>query len=225
MSHPTPASIFRPSDGGLCVNTADFTDPTARYQLLIQSYVPRPIAWVLTENESGSYNLAPFSYSAVVDHSPPTLMFSCGMRREDRSKKKDTWANLLRTGHCVVHIPSVANIEAVNNSGAPLPHGTSEVDAFNIPTTPFEGFPLPRVTAAPVAYACSLKEAVELGSVPMGLMLVTIEKFFVTSGAVTGQEGELLHLDESKIDPLTRLGKTKYGTLGKLLDIGHPPRA
>ncbi|MBF0322089.1 MAG: hypothetical protein HQL62_03935, partial [Magnetococcales bacterium] len=32
------------------------------YHHMNQTLVPRPIAWVLTENASGSLNLAPFSY-------------------------------------------------------------------------------------------------------------------------------------------------------------------
>lgn len=224
MQDAPKASFFQKTQGGVTVAAHNFTDPAARYGLLIQTFVPRPIAWVLTENENGSYNLAPFSYAGCVDHNPPTLLFSCGMRREARNLKKDTWANLERTGKCVVHIPSVANMEAVNNSAAGLAIGESEVEAFNIPLVPFDGFTLPRIKAAPVAYGCTLKDVIELGHVPMGLLMVEVNTFFMADHIIESIDGETIHIDEKAIDPLTRLGKTKYGSLGALHDIGTPPR-
>ena len=35
---------------------------------------PETIAWVLTENESGTYNLAPFSYFNGICSDPPVVM-------------------------------------------------------------------------------------------------------------------------------------------------------
>lgn len=224
MSDTKTAQIFQKTEGGLTVASEAFTNHAARYGLLIQTFVPRPIAWVLTENENGTHNLAPFSYAGCVDHNPPTLLFSCGMRREARDLKKDTWANLERTGKCVVHIPSVSNMEAVNNSAAGLEVGESEAEEFNIPLTYFDGFDLPRVKDAPVAYGCKLKDVVELGKVPMGLLMVEVEQFYMAEHIVESIEGENIHIDEMAIDPLTRLGKTKYGTLGELHDIGTPPK-
>lgn len=224
MQDAMTANLFQKTQGGLTVAADSFTNQAARYSLLIQTFVPRPIAWVLTENENGSHNLAPFSYAGCVDHNPPTLLFSCGMRREARDLKKDTWANLERTGKCVVHIPSVANMEAVNNSAAGLAIGESEVSTYNIPLADFDGFTLPRVADAPVAYGCKLKDVVELGQVPMGLLLVEVEQFYMANHIIESIDGENVHIDEKAIDPLVRLGKTKYGTLGELHDIGTPPK-
>ena len=224
MQEAPKPDFFQKTEGGLTVASADFSNHAARYGLLIQTFVPRPIAWVLTENPDGSHNLAPFSYTGCVDHNPPTLLFSCGMRREARDLKKDTWANLERTGKCVVHIPSVANMEAVNNTAAGLAVGESEVNEFNIPLIPFAGFDMPRVKDAPVAYGCKLKEVIELGQVPMGLLMVEVEQFFMADHIVESIEDETIHIDEMAIDPLTRLGKTKYGSLGQLHDIGNPPK-
>lgn len=203
---------------------ADFSNPFACYTLLTQTFVPRPIAWVLTENENGTHNLAPFSYTGAIDYDPPALIFSCGMRKVGSTDKKDTWANLERTKRCVVHIPSVANMEAVNNSAANLGENISEVDTYNIPLTSFKGFPMPRVTDAPIAYGCKLIEVISLGHAPMGLILVEIEQFFVANNVIEKHEDGALHIDEKAINPLTRLGKTKYGTLGELIDIGSPPK-
>lgn len=223
MSDNTPKSMIKTNDG-YNVSVKDLELTKDRYNLFIQTYVPRPIAWVLTENENGSYNLAPFSYSGAISHSPATVIFSCGMRRGDRSTKKDTWANIQRTKKCVVHIPSVDNIEDVNNTAAELDVGESEVTEHGIETVPFENFPLPRVKNAPVAFGCTLQQIVEVGELPMGLVLAEVEQLFVADHIVKLQKGEAFDIDEAAIDPLTCLGHGHYGTLGKVLDIGPPPK-
>lgn len=38
-------------------------DPKDAYHILTQTVIPRPVAWVLSENPDGDFNLAPFSFS------------------------------------------------------------------------------------------------------------------------------------------------------------------
>ena len=49
-----------------------------RYYLMSQTLVPRPVAWVLSENDTGNYNLAPFSYFNAICSAPPLIMLSIG---------------------------------------------------------------------------------------------------------------------------------------------------
>ena len=46
------------------------------YKLLIGSVLPRPIAWVSTQDQAGRVNLAPFSFFNAVSIDPPLLAFS-----------------------------------------------------------------------------------------------------------------------------------------------------
>jgi flavin reductase (DIM6/NTAB) family NADH-FMN oxidoreductase RutF len=62
------------------------------YFSMIQAVVPRPIAWVLSENSNGSHNLAPFSYFNAVCSKPPLIMLSIGVRPD--GTLKDTTANI-----------------------------------------------------------------------------------------------------------------------------------
>ncbi len=73
------------------------------YFQIIQTLMPRPIAWVLTEHENGSYNLAPFSFFTAVCSEPPILMLSVGLK--PTGEFKDTRTNLERSQRCVIHIP------------------------------------------------------------------------------------------------------------------------
>ena len=60
----------------------DFSTLSAnqRYHLMTQTIIPRPIAWVLTDSNNGSFNLAPFSYFTAVSSAPPMLMLSVGKK-------------------------------------------------------------------------------------------------------------------------------------------------
>jgi flavin reductase (DIM6/NTAB) family NADH-FMN oxidoreductase RutF len=67
-------------------------------------YFGTPVVLVSTENEDGTPNLAPMS-------SAWWLGWSCMLGFGARSK---TPANLLRTGECVLNLPSVAQVSAVD---------------------------------------------------------------------------------------------------------------
>ena len=68
------------------------------YHLLTQTVIPRPIAWILTENEQSKsakydqYNLAPFSFFNAMASNPPAFVVSIGKKTE--TQEKDTRANL-----------------------------------------------------------------------------------------------------------------------------------
>ena len=40
------------------------------YGWMTQAVVPRPVAWILSENDGGDYNLAPFSYFNALSSAP-----------------------------------------------------------------------------------------------------------------------------------------------------------
>ena len=48
-----------------------------KYRFFISAMVPRPIAFVSSISAEGAVNLSPFSYSGLVGHDPPTIVFSC----------------------------------------------------------------------------------------------------------------------------------------------------
>ena len=74
--------------------------PANRYHIMTQTVIPRPIAWVLSENTSDnpatsepSYNLAPFSFFNAICSHPPLPMLSVGHKSD--GTEKDTSVNLL----------------------------------------------------------------------------------------------------------------------------------
>lgn len=94
------------NDGGASLATPHVEiDPYAagrpsvsNYKLLISAIIPRPIGLLSTAAADGSAaNLAPFSYTNVVNHDPPifTLGIAGGL-----ANAKDTLANLATTKEC-----------------------------------------------------------------------------------------------------------------------------
>src|SRR4029077_8642073 len=82
------------------------------YKLLVSTVVPRPIAWVTTQDIDGSVNAAPFSFFNAVSGNPPVVAVGIGGRGP--GDVKDTGGNIRRTGEFVVNLVSNALAEKMN---------------------------------------------------------------------------------------------------------------
>ena len=188
---------------------------------MIQLVIPRPIAWVLSDNGNGSYNLAPFSFFNAITSNPPILMLSVGWK--DETVRKDSWVNISERKHFVVHIPSGDQVHDVSNSSSVLPHGVSEIDQFHIPVENVEGWPLPKVKGAKVAFHCEKYAIHEIGQDPQALILGKINHIWIDEEALS-QNKNRMTIDPAKVNPLARLGGNHYATLGEILTIPRPDK-
>ncbi|ODQ68687.1 flavo protein oxygenase [Nadsonia fulvescens var. elongata DSM 6958] len=94
------------------------------YKLLISGITPRFIGFISTVSKDGTTrNLAPFSYTTVVNHDPPIFCigFSGG-----KGSHKDTCKNLLETGELTINVISEWFIEAANYTCTNAPYGVDE---------------------------------------------------------------------------------------------------
>ena len=200
----------------------DFSElsPSQVYSTVIQTLVPRPIAWVLSENRNLSYNLAPFSYFNAVSSDPPVVMMSLG--RQSDGAMKDTHMNIQSRQHYVIHIPAADQVDAVNASSATLENEQSEVDEFNIQTTSFKGSPLPRIVGCPIAFACELFDIIEIGNTPMTMILGEIKAAYINDDILDAAEPDKLRVNTQKMNPLARLGGPSYASLGKIITRKRP---
>ena len=62
----------------MIINFDDISKQEA-FVLMTASIIPRPIAWVLSENIDGGLNIAPFSFFNAITSNPPLLMLSAGI--------------------------------------------------------------------------------------------------------------------------------------------------
>jgi flavin reductase (DIM6/NTAB) family NADH-FMN oxidoreductase RutF len=190
------------------------------YFTMTQTVLPRPIAWVLTENQSKTYNLAPFSFFNAVCSDPPLVVISIG--RKDSGQPKDTLVNLRERPDFVVHIASCTQLAALNQSSAPLPYEDSEVIAGNLQTSAVEGYRLPRLTDCKIAFMCSIHSIQEIGNNRQSLVLGLVSKIFVADECTEISESGRLIIDPQTINPLSRLGASRYSSFGETLVAERP---
>jgi flavin reductase (DIM6/NTAB) family NADH-FMN oxidoreductase RutF len=184
-------------------------EPRAFYKLMTASVLPRPIAWVATRSADGTDNLAPHSFFTVACVDPPVLQFtSVG--------HKDSLTNVLATGEFVVNFAPASLFEQINATGTPIPPHINEMEAIGLaPEESAKVAPL-RVADSPVAFECKLADTVSFGD-----STVVFGRVVHAAVAEDVMDGSLP--DVRKLDPIARLGKAEWGTLGEVLQIRRIP--
>jgi flavin reductase (DIM6/NTAB) family NADH-FMN oxidoreductase RutF len=198
----------------------DALTPDQVYFRMTQTLIPRPIAWVLSENADGGLNLAPFSYFNAVCSDPPLVMISVGKKPD--GSHKDTRVNIEQRGRFVIHIAHRDQVHAVSESSATLPAGESEVAMIGLQTVPLDGFDLPRLADCPIAYACERWEIREIGGTPQSLILGRVRRIFVDDAVAAVDERGRLRVNAAKVNPLARLGPDQYLVGGEVLRVPRP---
>jgi len=194
--------------------------PRDIYGFMIQAILPRPIAWVLSDNGTGSYNLAPFSYFNGVSSRPPTLSISIGKKRG--GSKKDTWRNIEERSHFVVHIAGADMAPLVSATSASLEFGESEIERNGIGLHQDPDWPLPRVAQAKIALLCERHQIVEIGDGPQGLVIGKILRAYLAEDIVGKDADGDLSISVDALNPLARLGGDDYAALAKPFTVSRP---
>lgn len=207
----------------MLINPSELS-PNQLYHTMIQTIIPRPIAWVLSDNGYGDdalnqYNLAPFSYFSPVSSEPPVLMISVG--KKPNGELKDTRLNIIERRFCVVHIAQSEQAELLTASSASLPREQSEIEQLQLATQPFDDFALPRLSMCKIAYACELMDVKDIGPLPQAVIFLSVKKIYIADDLIDDNAGRQL-ISATKIDPLARLGGDQYWVGGSVLTIKRP---
>ena len=134
---------------------------TQRYQLMAQTIIPRPIAWIVTYNTQGEINIAPFSYIMGLSSEPPTMVVSIGHKKD--GSPKDTLQNIRDTRKCTICMVEEKDLEKMHFSSKGLGKDESEAEVFDIPTKELvDGYP-PMIEGVPSAYFCDFNQEIDLG--------------------------------------------------------------
>jgi flavin reductase (DIM6/NTAB) family NADH-FMN oxidoreductase RutF len=136
-------------------------DAQNAYKLLVSTVVPRPIAWVTTQDLDGSVNAAPFSFFNAVSGNPPVVAIGIGGRAP--GDVKDTGGNIRRTGQFVVNMVSDALAEKMNVTAIDFDKSVNELAEAGLTTAPSAKVRPPRIAEAPVAFECERLVIVEVG--------------------------------------------------------------
>ncbi len=187
------------------------------YKLLIGSVVPRPIAFVSTQNSSGQTNLAPFSFFMGVSSNPPCLAFSVA---RGEGYTKDTLQNIQDSGELVVNSVSDWMVEAVVHCAANFPAGVSEFEQSGLTPIPSKRVSAPRVKESAIQFECRVQQIVQIGDGSPGSTHLVIAKILLAHIAENAYDKGRILLEELR--PVARLGGTNYGLLGDVFSIPVP---
>ena len=193
---------------------------SAAYFMLTQTIVPRPIAWILSENADGSFNLAPFSFFNALCSDPPLLGVSIG-KKADGAALKDTRTNILERQHFVLHIAQQDLLPLLNASAASLPQNVSEVTQLGLATTPMANFTLPRLTDCYVALACAYVQEMPLND-DFAFVIGEVKHLYLAEQVAECDAKGRVKVNSAALQPLARLGAGEYATLGEVIKLTTP---
>jgi len=158
--------------------------PKERYQLMVKTVIPRPIAWIVTQGEV--LNVAPFSYFTPLSSEPATLIVSIGHKSD--GTPKDTLRNLRESKKCVVCIVDEEHFEAMHFSSKPLENTQSEAAVFDIEMqNVLEGFP-PMPKGIKVAFFCEYLQEVALKGSKTIPIIVEIKHLYLEDKIISDKE-------------------------------------
>ncbi|MBU0438564.1 hypothetical protein CW746_08665 [Staphylococcus succinus] len=187
------------------------------YKLLSGSIIPRPIAFVTSQNNNGVLNAAPFSFFNIVNNAPPMISISA---QRAGGKRKDTALNIEEVGEFVVHITDEYNVENVNITAAQLKPEENELDHTKFTLVDSENITVPGIKEAKIRLECKLERIVEIGSKDDGadLIIGEVVKYHIDEHIYFGDS----KIDALKLEPVARLAGNDYAKLGDTFTIERP---
>lgn len=171
-----------------------------KYKLMAQTIIPRPIAWVVTQDE-GVINIAPFSFFMGLSHNPATVMVSIAHKSD--GSLKDTLANIRKNGLCTICMVDEQNLEKMHFSSKELDRDLSEAEMFDIKTQKtFDEFP-PMIEDVSCAYFCDFNQEIDLGGGDNIPVVLNVKKIYVKDEAIKDNQRMTI-----EFDPVARIGKS-----------------
>jgi flavin reductase (DIM6/NTAB) family NADH-FMN oxidoreductase RutF len=200
----------------------DFAEIPARerYKLLVSTVVPRPIAWIVSQDLQGKLNAAPFSFFNALSGDPPVV--GIGIGSHDRGRPKDTRRNIGETGEFVVNLVSEETAEVMNITAIEFEREISEPHEAGLTLTPSFRVKPPRIAESPVSMECELMQIVEF-SPENALVLGRIVAMHVRDEVVL--DAAKHHIDTPALKLIGRMhGSGWYARTSDLFRMDRIPR-
>lgn len=197
-------------------------DAKTQYKILSGSIVPRPIAWITTENKTQTVlNLAPFSLFSIVAKEHPLVSVSI---LRQKGKQKDTALNLSERGEGVIHLVDQSLLEPMNQSSATVGREISEVRLNDLVTVPSEVVSVPALATAKARYEVKVYQHLPIKG-PTGetiisdLFILEVVAFHLDEKIYDPVSG---YVDVKAFNPLARLAGPEYGVIGETFELARP---
>jgi len=196
-------------------------DGVSMYRLLISAVTPRPIFLVSTISDEGVVNVAPYSYSSIIAHNPPTIAFTC--THSSKGVIRDTLRNVRANRQCVVNTVNEWFLEHANHTAGNFPENVSEMDHAHLTPLPSMLVAPPRVGESAVQMECTVESFHEThddnGVTTCTTVFCRVRAFHISDQVY---DAETHQVDPLKHKVVSRLGGNVYGETGKFWDIARP---
>ncbi len=110
----------------------------------------------------------------------------------------------------------------LNQSSTTLAVGESEVTAGNLETVAVEGYRLPRLADCKVAFMARVYKIQEIVNNHQSLVFGQIDRIFVDDSCAEISDSGRLVINPQSIQPLSRLGASRYSSFGETLVARRP---
>ena len=177
------------------------------YKLLQGSVLPRPIAFVSSQDENGNANLAPFSFFTVISANPMMVCFS-PMRRGTDGAKKDTLKNIESTKEFVINIVSEEFVQQMNDCATEFASDVDEFEASGLNKIDSVAVKPSRVKESKVHLECVLDQVLHFGGEEAGSGSLVIGK--VVHVHVADELYDSGRINSEKLNPVGRLAGATY---------------
>jgi flavin reductase (DIM6/NTAB) family NADH-FMN oxidoreductase RutF len=174
--------------------------PQDAYKLMVSTIVPRPIAWVVTQDREGRVNAAPYSFFNAFANEPPIVIIGIG--GTPTGGEKDTAANIRATQQFVVNLVSAELGQAMTVTAIDFPHDVDELKQAGLTTIASTKVAPPRIAESPVAFECERFQTIEIGH-DRALVLGRIVAAHIADAAV--MDAAKCYIDTPKLDLIGRM--------------------
>jgi flavin reductase (DIM6/NTAB) family NADH-FMN oxidoreductase RutF len=169
------------------------------YKLVVSSVVPRPVAWVVTQDAKGVVNAAPYSFFNAFSSNPVVVGIGCGPRPEGAAK--DTLANIKATGEFVVNLVPERLVQQMNITAIDFDAGVEELSEAGLTTSPSAKVRVPRIAESPVALECVTFQLIPAGK--HTIVLGRVVGLHIADDCVL--DAEKFYVDTPKLDLVGRM--------------------
>lgn len=185
-----------------------------RYKLVVSTVVPRPIAWVVSQDAAGTVNAAPYSFFNAFSDSPVVIGIGCGPR--PAGSAKDTLANIRAVGQFVVNLVPQSHLQHMNVTAVDFAPGIDEVEMAQLTKVPSSKIKVPRIGESPVALECETYQLVPVGH--HTIVLGKVVAMHIADEAMLDVEKK--YVDTPKLGLVGRLhGRGWYSTTADRLEV------
>lgn len=177
----------------------DKLDLSRSYKLLSSTVVPRPIAWVVSQNLNGVVNAAPYSLFNFFGGHPPVVCIGMG---RPKGRDKDSLSNIRATEEFVINMVPASLAQAMITTSVAFPTEVNELDMAGLETLPCSKISGRRIKQSPVALECRLQQVIDVQPSSV-IVMATVQAMHIEDEHVT--DVERCYIDGSRFDLIGRM--------------------